>query len=200
MSDQVNPRQKRAKEVLSSVLASEMSVKDALSRATQGTGATPVDASRALYSLLEEKKAALADPSPPASTFEYLGRAYSSWFWVTVAFLAVTVSSIYLLPQYPPFVYVRYVFGAIAVLYFPGYTLIEALYPKKEDLDSLERLALSIGLSLALVPLVGLLLNYTPWGIRLDPIVVSLVALGLALALVAAVRKESYVKLAARAG
>jgi uncharacterized membrane protein len=47
---------------------------------------------------------------------------------------------------------------------------------------------------------VGLLLNYTPWGIRLDPIVVSLVALGLALALVAAVRKESYVKLAARAG
>ncbi|MDG6900217.1 MAG: DUF1616 domain-containing protein [Nitrososphaerota archaeon] len=116
-----------------------------------------------------------------------------------MAYLAATVASIFLIPQYPPFVYVRYVFGAIAVLYFPGFTLIEALYPKKEDLDSLERLALSIGLSLALVPLVGLLLNYTPWGIRLDPIVVSLSLLGVGLALIAAVRKESYIRLAAKA-
>ncbi len=200
MSSQESPRQKRAKEVLGSALAAEMSVKDALTRASQGTGATPVEASRALYSLLEEKKAALTDPSPPSSTFEYLGRSYSAWFWTAMAYLAVTVASIYLIPQYPPFVYVRYVFGAIAILYFPGFTLIEALYPKKEDLDSLERLALSIGLSLALVPLVGLLLNYTPWGIRLDPIVVSLSILGVGLALVAAVRKESYIRLTARAG
>jgi uncharacterized membrane protein len=38
--------------------------------------------------------------------------------------------------------------------------LIEALYPRKEDLESLERLTLSIGLSLAVVPLIGLFLNY----------------------------------------
>ena len=195
-----NPRQTRARELLSSTLASEMSVSDAISRAQQGTGATEVDASRALYSLIDEKKASMKDPSPPLSTVDYLTRPYSFWFWGAVVYLAVTISSIYLLPQVPPFIYVRYVFGAVAVLYFPGYTLIEALYPKKEDLDSLERLALSIGLSLALVPLVGLLLNYTPWGIRLDPIVISLSALGLALALVAATRKESYIRLAAKAG
>ena len=199
MSAQENPRQARAREVLASALASEMSVKDALSRATQGTGATQVDASRALYSLVEEKKLTLTDPSPPISTVEYLGRPYSFWFWGAMVYLAVTVASIYLLPQYPPFVYLRYVFGAIEVLYFPGYTLIEALYPKKEDLDSLERLALSIGLSLALVPLVGLLLNYTPWGIRLEPIVISLSILGVSLAVVAATRKASYIRLAAKA-
>lgn len=199
MSSEESPRQKRAREVLASALSGEMSVKDALARASQGTGATPVEASRALYSLLEEKKAVVADPSPPSSAFEYLSRPYSAWFWTTMGYLAVTVASIYLIPQHPPFVYVRYVFGAIAILYFPGFTLIEALYPKKEDLDSLERLALSIGLSLALVPLVGLLLNYTPWGIRLDPIVVSLSMLGIGLALVAAVRKESYIRLAAKA-
>jgi hypothetical protein len=199
MSDQVSPREQRAREVLSSALANEMSVEDALARTSQGTGASFVEASRALFSLLEEKKVALTDPSPPASVFDYFGRSYSTWFWVTMAYLAATVASIFLIPQYPPFVYVRYVFGAIAVLYFPGFTLIEALYPKKEDLDSLERLALSIGLSLALVPLVGLLLNYTPWGIRLDPIVVSLSLLGVGLALIAAVRKESYIRLAAKA-
>ncbi|MDG6982727.1 MAG: DUF1616 domain-containing protein [Nitrososphaerota archaeon] len=141
----------------------------------------------------------ISDPAPPTSTFDYLTRSYGLWFWTAMVYLGVTIGSIYLLPQYSPFIYVRYVFGAIAVLYFPGFTLIEALYPKKEDLDSLERLALSIGLSLALVPLVGLLLNYTPWGIRLEPIVISLSILGVGLALVAAYRKESYIRLAARA-
>ena len=199
MSAPEDPKQTRAKEVLLSALTTEMSLPDALARARQGTGASQADASRALYGLLEAKKVALTDPSPPGSTIEYLGRGYSFWFWGSMAYLAVTVASIYLLPQYAPFVYVRYVFGAVAVLYFPGYTLIEALYPKKEDLDSLERLTLSIGLSLALVPLVGLLLNYTPWGIRLEPIVISLSILGVGLALVAAVRKESYIRLAARA-
>ena len=199
MSSLENPRQTRAKEVIASGLVSETSVKDALARATQGTGATQVDASRALYSLIEEKKAIISDPAPPTSTFDYLTRSYGLWFWTAMVYLGVTIGSIYLLPQYSPFIYVRYVFGAIAVLYFPGFTLIEALYPKKEDLDSLERLALSIGLSLALVPLVGLLLNYTPWGIRLEPIVISLSILGVGLALVAAYRKESYIRLAARA-
>ena len=60
------------------------------------------------------------------------------------------------------------------VLFVPGYTLIAALFPKKCDLDGIERLALSFGLSIAVVPLIGLGLNYTPWGIRLTPVVISL--------------------------
>ncbi|HPC28222.1 MAG TPA: DUF1616 domain-containing protein, partial [Candidatus Methanomethylicus sp.] len=60
--------------------------------------------------------------------------------------------------------------------------------------------ALSIGLSLALVPLTGLVLNYTPWGIRLDPIVVSLSLLTVGLALGAAVRKLGYLRLSAPPG
>ncbi|MEM1745096.1 MAG: DUF1616 domain-containing protein, partial [Candidatus Nezhaarchaeales archaeon] len=59
----------------------------------------------------------------------------------------------------------------------------------------LERLALSIGLSLALVPLVGLILNYTPWGIRLDPIMVSLSLLTLGLLFIASVRKYGLLSL-----
>jgi len=60
------------------------------------------------------------------------------------------------------------------VLFVPGYSLIAALFPKKDDLDGIERLALSFGLSIAVVPLIGLGLNYTPWGIRLTPVVISL--------------------------
>jgi uncharacterized membrane protein len=64
--------------------------------------------------------------------------------------------------------------GLPLVLFLPGYALIAALFPAKSDLDGIERIALSFGLSIAVVPLIGLGLNYTPWGIRLLPILISL--------------------------
>ncbi len=83
----------------------------------------------------------------------------------------------------------RMVLGLPFVLFFPGYVLIAALYPRRSDLDGVERVALSLGLSLAVVPLIGLVLNYTPWGIRLTPILVSL-ALFIAVCSAAAVRQR----------
>jgi len=71
---------------------------------------------------------------------------------------------------------VRVILGLPFVLFFPGYTLIAALFPAREDLDGVERVALSFGLSIAVVPLLGLALNYTPWGIRLYPILLTLLA------------------------
>ena len=69
---------------------------------------------------------------------------------------------------------VRNILGLPLVLFLPGYALIAALFPAKSDLDGIERTALSFGLSIAVVPLIGLCLNYTPWGIRLLPILISL--------------------------
>jgi uncharacterized membrane protein len=71
---------------------------------------------------------------------------------------------------------VRIVLGIFFVLIFPGYTFLAALFPRKTSLDSLMRLALTLGLSLALVIILLLILNFTPWGIRLDS---SLGALGI---------------------
>jgi uncharacterized membrane protein len=68
----------------------------------------------------------------------------------------------------------RIILGLPFVLFFTGYTLMAALFPKKESLGGVERVALSFGLSIAVVPLIGLILNYTPWGIRLYPILISL--------------------------
>ena len=61
----------------------------------------------------------------------------------------------------------RIVLGLPFLLLFPGYTLILALFPKKESIGGVERLALSFGLSIAVVPLIGLILNYTWWGITI---------------------------------
>lgn len=154
-----------------------------------------LNSSRGIYRALEEGKIRLIDPNPPTNLIEYLRPAYSIWLWTIITFTIILIYSIYLMPQIYPLLYLRYTMGAVYILYIPGYTLIEALYPKKTELERLERFALSIGLSLALVPLVGLILNYTPWGIRLDPIFATLILLTTALGSIGVYRKYSYWKL-----
>ncbi len=87
--------------------------------------------------------------------------------------------------------FLRVLFALPFILFIPGYLLIAALFPRNDDLDGIERVALSFGLSIAVVPLIGLALNYTPWGIRLDPIVVSLLIFSAAMGLIAQYRRSS---------
>lgn len=82
------------------------------------------------------------------------------------------------------------VLGLLFILFIPGYTLVAALFPKKHDLDNIERLALSFGLSLAISPLIGLALNYTPFGIKLTPIVISLTIFTVIMVLVSYIRRR----------
>lgn len=67
----------------------------------------------------------------------------------------------------------RTVFGLPYLLFFPGYVLVSFLFPEEEPLDKIERIALSFGLSIAITPLIGLLLNYT-WEISLVPLLISI--------------------------
>jgi len=90
-----------------------------------------------------------------------------------------------------PISILRILIGVPFVLFFPGYALVCALFPKKGDLDEVERLALSIGLSIAVVPLLGLVLNYTPFGIRLYPILISLFSFTFLMSFVAMRRRNA---------
>jgi uncharacterized membrane protein len=103
---------------------------------------------------------------------------------LAIATLAFTLTPLANLP-------VRIPLGLAMVLFVPGYTLIAALFPGKRDLDGIERLALSFGLSIAVVPLIGLGLNYTQWGIRLTPVVVSIAFFTVAMAAAAWMRRRS---------
>jgi uncharacterized membrane protein len=137
----------------------------------------------------------LIDPTPPTTFTKYFRSRYNAGFITATILLILAIISVYT-SQISIFItFIRYMLGSLFVLFLPGYALIEALYPKEEDLSPLERLALSIGLSLALVPLVGLILNYTPWGIRLDPILIALTILTLTLLAFSAYRKYGYLKL-----
>lgn len=128
----------------------------------------------------------------PTTPKDYMLSTQATWYWLIVALALATTTAVFTIPEEAsPIVYARYVLGSVFVLLLPGYSLIKALFPTKE-LDDIERLALSIGMSLALVPITGLLLNYTPWGIRTTPITLSLLALTITFATAAVVREHQF--------
>ena len=122
----------------------------------------------------------------------------SAWYWVTIALAIATAITVFTIPEDAyPIVYARSALGIIFVLFLPGYAFIKALFPtsvpiktSSENLDTIERIALSLGMSIALVPIIGLILNYTPWGIRLTPITLSLLALTVVSATAAVLREH----------
>jgi uncharacterized membrane protein len=76
------------------------------------------------------------------------------------------------------------------ILFIPGYVLMAALFPDSTDIDAIERIVLSIGTSIVITPLIGLCLNFTSWGIRLDPILFSLTAVIIVLVVIAGIRRS----------
>ncbi|MEF8873105.1 MAG: DUF1616 domain-containing protein [Candidatus Thermoplasmatota archaeon] len=87
-------------------------------------------------------------------------------------FVAVVTALLILAIAVIPDSALRTILGLPFILFFPGYVLISFLFPEDEPLDKIERIALSFGLSIAITPLIGLLLNYI-WEISLVPILYS---------------------------
>lgn len=170
---------------------------------------------RDLFEIVSKKRATLAEDEfiqsieelkengtlelelPPPKVDSYLAylklRSENAWFHLVVSASLATILAIYILPSAHPIVIFRWILGSIFVLFLPGYVTVQALFTGRRELDDIERFALSVGLSLAITPLMGLLLNYTPWGIRLDPIAISLSIFTLGMAIIATIRKYSLI-------
>lgn len=111
-------------------------------------------------------------------------RDWDLWAIMTLSLLLILI--IYLLSDSV----LRVIIGLPFILFFPGYAALSVLFPEKKDLEIIERVALSFGLSIAISPLVGFGLNYTPFGIRLTPILLSLSSLIVALSVGGLYRRE----------
>ena len=70
----------------------------------------------------------------------------------------------------------RAVLGFVYVLFIPGFAASWAVYPRKDELSSIERVGLSFGLSLALSTLPVMFLNYL--GVPMTEASVFLIILG----------------------
>jgi hypothetical protein len=150
-----------------------------------------VEVTDLVWRLVEGGEVDVQDIPPVTKSLrQYLGIwERNLWFYASVAISLMSMLVVYTIPSQFPLVALRWILGSVFVLFIPGYVTVEVLFHKSRELDEIERLALSVGLSLALVPLIGILLNYTSWGIRLTPIVISLGILTLGLSLVGLVRQ-----------
>ena len=61
--------------------------------------------------------------------------------------IVVILLTIFFIPliYWEPSNFLRIILGLFLILLFPGYALVESLFPRKNDLDGTERIALAIG-------------------------------------------------------
>lgn len=99
--------------------------------------------------------------------------------------------------------------GLAYLLFLPGYAVVSVLFPGHEaaverldpegepmaprfqfrsrsGIDVIERLTLAVGVSAVITPATALAINFTPWGIRAEPLVVALAGITLAATVLAA--------------
>ena len=72
---------------------------------------------------------------------------------------------------------VRIIIGLPFILFIPGYLLIFLIFPNNKLTGGLvvfERIAFSFGLSMAIVPLIGISLYYSPFGLHLESVLLTL--------------------------
>jgi hypothetical protein len=147
-----------------------------------------------ILDLQDQGKIILQDELQISHKFnDYIFSIRAYWYLLIIAIVASTTIIIIANLEKLPIIgdvitYIRYILGSAFVLFLPGYSFIKALFPIKE-IDNIERVALSIGMSLAIVAANALLLNYTPWGISITPITISLSLITIAFATIAVLRE-----------
>ncbi|HZK61774.1 MAG TPA: DUF1616 domain-containing protein, partial [Anaerovoracaceae bacterium] len=151
--------------------------------------------------LKDEGRIRLSDSSLSvlSSFSSYLMSSFALWFWVGTAIALLTmVVTLFIGENFYPWSFIRNILGLIFVLWLPGFAFIKAVFPVKTELKSsnnltnltnVERIALSVIMSLSWIALISLVLNFTPWGINVMSILLSLSSFSLVLLVVAVIRE-----------
>ncbi len=84
----------------------------------------------------------------------------------------------------------RIILGLPFIFFFPGYALVAALFPRRGGLGSVRRVAFGFGLSIAVVTVIGLIINSTTWGISLESILWTIGSFTIIMTVVAWLRRK----------
>ena len=87
--------------------------------------------------------------------------------------------------------YLRKILAIPYILFFPGYLLTTNLFPRDYELNSVERLIFSFALSISIVPLIGLVINYIPYGITNESILWSMYIFNVSMSIIAIIRRRT---------
>lgn len=133
----------------------------------------------------------LSEEKMPASFVQSLSDPWTNLpLWAAVLGSIIMIVSLYLLPQDGSWLGVRSFVGAVFLFGVPGYALT-GLLVQKDKPYVVERIAVSIGLSLAAVVLIGIVLGYSEIGVRIEPTIASIAVFSIAVAILASYRNYS---------
>ena len=165
-------------------------VKELVQLVQKQVDATPENIEQEIKTLHKKGLVSIEEPTIHKSFISFLSQKTSLWFWIIIATSIISFVSILSFPETgTPLSYIRYIFAFILAALLPGYCLTETLFPQKDALDVIERFTFSIGLSFAITALTGLILSFTPFGLRLATAFPSLGSLVIILSTVALIRK-----------
>ncbi len=114
---------------------------------------------------------------------EFIPLALIEGLFITLVMLNVTQANLLL-------DLLRAALGLFCIIFIPGYTLQAALFPYKEQLDGIERLAVSLGLGFTIIPPVAFSLDRLPWGLDLWPILIAECGVSVLFAAIALYRRS----------
>ncbi len=156
----------------------------------------------------------LADIDDVWDVIQGAAKPIAQWFPADLAMVTVFLALVNLAVFVPGIreTPLRIPLGVVFFLFVPGYALVAALFPaagggetrsvrghgpaarflaSSPRIDGIERITLSIGLSIVVVPFVGLVANFSPWGLRLIPVMVGTSAFVLLMLVTAAIRRQA---------
>lgn len=94
-------------------------------------------------------------------------------FWIAIIATAAFLLTTFAFPEDDFWSAAKRIAGAVFLFFVPGYAMVNVLIARNR-LSYIERMALSVGLSLAVVSVIGILLAYGVAGIRQEPIAASM--------------------------
>ena len=139
----------------------------------------------AVKKLESEKKITLLEPGIKGNFFHYVMRSYNGLsLWLTTAATCLIMTLVFLLPNVEPWSYMRMISGAAFVLFTPGNALVQLLFAHR-NMEQTEQMVLSVGLSIALISIIGLILEYILSALTVESAVISIGMLSITISAVA---------------
>jgi hypothetical protein len=139
----------------------------------------------AVRKLESEKKIMLLRPGTKGHFFHYILRSYNGLsLWLTTAATCLIMAIVFLLPNIEPWSYMRMITGVVFVLFIPGNALVQLLFAHR-NMEQTEQMVLSVGLSIALISIIGLMLKYILLALTVESAVISIGMLSITLSAVA---------------
>jgi hypothetical protein len=139
----------------------------------------------AVRKLESEKKITLHGPGTKGHFFHYVMRSYNGLsLWLTTAATCLIMALVFLLPNIEPWSYVRMITGAVFVLFIPGNALVQLLFAHR-NMEQAEQMVLSVGLSITLICIIGLMLKYILSALTVESAVISISMLSITISAVA---------------